>query len=429
MRTDKKTIQVALLGAGTVGSGFYKLAEKMREEIIQRVSCELNIKYVLVRDAGKPRKGFDSEKFTEDINTIINDSEVEIVVELMGGTTTAREYINAALKAGKHVVTANKDLLAECGSEIFALAKENKCDLQFEAAVAGAIPIIRPIMQNMAGDNITEVMGIVNGTTNYILTRMTQANMSYKDALKEAQDLGYAESDPTADVEGYDAARKVAIISQLIYHSNVTFDDVYKEGISRISFEDIKYAKDLGYIIKLIGLTRMTGGKIEARVHPMLLEDDHPLAKVDNSFNGVFISGEAMDDAMFMGRGAGSLPTASAVLGDVMDVMRNICNDCCGRIQVENYLDIPIMPMEDVISRFFLRTKVQDKPGVLAIIAKVIGDHNIGVDKLIQVETHDGTAEILFILKAAREDDMAKACQAMVEIKEIFEICSLIRVH
>lgn len=189
MRTDKKTIQIALLGAGTVGSGFYKLAEKMREEIIQRVSCELNIKYVLVRDAGKPRKGFDSEKFTEDINTIINDTEVEIVVELMGGTTTAREYINAALKAGKHVVTANKDLLAECGSEIFALAKENKCDLQFEAAVAGAIPIIRPIMQNMAGDNITEVMGIVNGTTNYILTRMTQANMSYKDALKEAQDL------------------------------------------------------------------------------------------------------------------------------------------------------------------------------------------------------------------------------------------------
>ena len=429
MKTDKKIIRVALLGAGTVGSGFYTLAEKMKEEILQRVSCELNIKYVLVRDASKERKGFDREKFVEDINSIVNDPEVDIVVELMGGTTIARDYIKLALESGKHVVTANKDLLAEHGKEIFDLAKKKGCDLQFEAAVAGAIPIIRPIMQNMAGDNITEVMGIVNGTTNYILTRMTQAGMSYEEALKEAQDLGYAESDPTSDVEGYDAARKIAIISQLIYHSNVTFNDVYKEGISRISFEDIRYAKDLGYVIKLIGLTRMTEGKIEARVHPMLLEANHPLAKVDNSFNGVFLSGEAMDDAMFMGRGAGSLPTASAVLGDVMDVMRNICNDSCGRIQVENYLDIPMMPIEEVTSKFFLRTKVEDKPGVLALIANVIGEHNIGVDKVIQVETHNEVAEILFILKSAKEGDMTKACQKMVEMREVFEIASLIRVH
>lgn len=429
MKTDKKIIRVALLGAGTVGSGFYTLAEKMKEEILQRVSCELNIKYVLVRDASKERKGFDREKFVEDINSIVNDPEVDIVVELMGGTTIARDYIKLALESGKHVVTANKDLLAEHGKEIFDLAKKNGRDLQFEAAVAGAIPIIRPIMQNMAGDNITEVMGIVNGTTNYILTRMTQAGMSYKEALKEAQDLGYAESDPTSDVEGYDAARKIAIISQLIYHSNVTFNDVYKEGISRISFEDIRYAKDLGYVIKLIGLTRMTEGKIEARVHPMLLEANHPLAKVDNSFNGVFLSGEAMDDAMFMGRGAGSLPTASAVLGDVMDVMRNICNDSCGRIQVENYLDISMMPIEEVTSKFFLRTKVEDKPGVLALIANVIGEHNIGVDKVIQVETHNEVAEILFILKSAKEGDMTKACQKMVEMREVFEIASLIRVH
>lgn len=429
MKTDKKIIGVALLGAGTVGGGFYTLAEKMKEEILQRVSCDLNIKYVLVRDKSKPRKGFESEKFVEDINTIVNDPEIDIVVELIGGTTTARDYIKLALESGKHVVTANKDLLAEYGKEIFDIAKKKGCDLQFEAAVAGAIPIIRPIMQNMAGDNITEAMGIVNGTTNYILTRMTQAGMSYEAALKEAQDLGYAESDPTADVEGYDAARKIAIISQLIYHSNVTFNDVYKEGISRISFEDIRYAKDLGYVIKLIGLTRMTDGKIEARVHPMLLESDHPLAKVDNSFNGVFLSGEAMDDAMFMGRGAGALPTASAVLGDVMDVMRNICNDSCGRIQVENYLDIPMMPIEEVTSKFFLRTKVEDKPGVLALIANVIGEYNIGVDKVIQVETHDGVAEILFILKSAKEGDMTKACQTMVEIKEVFEIASLIRVH
>ena len=232
------------------------------------------------------------------------------------------------------MVTANKDLLAEHGAEIFEAAKENNCDIEFEAAVAGAIPIIRPIMQNMAGDNVTEIMGIVNGTTNYILTKMTEDKMSYHEALIDAQKKGYAESDPSADVDGWDAARKIAIIAQLIYHTNVTFADVYTEGITSVMPDDVRYAGELGYVIKLIGTTKFTDGKVEARVHPMLLSKDHPLASVRNSFNAIFVNGEAMDDAMFMGRGAGSLPTASAVLGDVMDVMRNIMLGCCGRVQV-----------------------------------------------------------------------------------------------
>ena len=268
-------INAALIGAGTVGGGLYRLQETMSEEIEKRVGAKLNIKKVLVRDASKKREGIDPSVMTTDWNEIINDHEIQIVIELMGGTTLARERILEALEAGKNVVTANKDLIAEHGEEIFEKAQEKGLDVQFEAAVAGAIPIIRPIMQNMDGDNITEVMGIVNGTTNYILTKMSEEGLSYEKALADATELGYAEADPTADVEGIDAARKVAIISQLIFHTNVTLDDVYKEGISKITSDDISYAKDFGYVIKLVGTSKMTDGKIEARVHPLLTRSTH----------------------------------------------------------------------------------------------------------------------------------------------------------
>lgn len=429
MKEEKKVIHAALLGAGTVGGGVYRLAQKMKKEIPHRIGCELDIKKVLIRDASKAREGIPKEVLTDNWDDILNDKDIQIVIELMGGTGVAKARILDALTAGKHVVTANKDLLAEHGAEIFECAKINNCDIQFEAAVAGAIPIIRPIMQNMAADNITEIMGIVNGTTNYILTKMTEDKMSYQDALTDAQKKGYAESDPSADVDGWDAARKIAIIAQLIYHTNVTFADVYTEGITSVMPDDVRYAGELGYVIKLVGTTKFTDGKVEARVHPLMLTKDHPLASVRNSFNAIFVNGEAMDDAMFMGRGAGSLPTASAVLGDVMDVMRNIMLGCCGRVQVENYRDIPVMDIDEIQSKYFIRMKVEDRPGVLAEIAVVLGENEVGIANVSQKDTADGVADLLFIIEKVEEAHMVEACEAMRSLDCVYSIASVIRVY
>ena len=421
-------INAALIGAGTVGGGLYRLQETMSEEIEKRVGAKLNIKKVLVRDASKKREGIDPSVMTTDWNEIINDHEIQIVIELMGGTTLARERILEALEAGKNVVTANKDLIAEHGEEIFEKAQEKGLDVQFEAAVAGAIPIIRPIMQNMDGDNITEVMGIVNGTTNYILTKMSEEGLSYEKALADATELGYAEADPTADVEGIDAARKVAIISQLIFHTNVTLDDVYKEGISKITSDDISYAKDFGYVIKLVGTSKMTDGKIEARVHPLLIYEKHPLASVRDSFNAVYVLGDALDAAMFMGRGAGDLPTASAVLGDVLDVMRNIMNNCTNRVPVDYYNNYEIMPIDNVESKFFLKTVVDDKPGVLALIAGDMAENGVSVKKVVQKNARDGVADLVFITDTVEENKFMASVKAIKELDSVKEISSIIRV-
>lgn len=421
-------INAALIGAGTVGGGLYRLQETMSEEIEKRVGAKLNIKKVLVRDASKKREGIDPSVMTTDWNEIINDHEIQIVIELMGGTTLARERILEALEAGKNVVTANKDLIAEHGEEIFEKAQEKGLDVQFEAAVAGAIPIIRPIMQNMDGDNITEVMGIVNGTTNYILTKMSEEGLSYEKALADATELGYAEADPTADVEGIDAARKVAIISQLIFHTNVTLDDVYKEGISKITSDDISYAKDFGYVIKLVGTSKMTDGKIEVRVHPLLIDEKHPLASVRDSFNAVYVLGDALDAAMFMGRGAGDLPTASAVLGDVLDVMRNIMNNCTNRVPVDYYNNYEIMPIDNVESKFFLKTVVDDKPGVLALIAGDMAENGVSVKKVVQKNARDGVADLVFITDTVEENKFMASVKAIKELDSVKEISSIIRV-
>lgn len=422
-------IKIALLGVGTVGKGFYDLLSDMKCEIANRTNCEIEIKYILVRDKNKKKEGVDSSLFVDDYNVILEDEEIQIVVELIGGTNVAKDYILKALDKKKHIVTANKDLLAEAGEEIFSKSKENGCDIQFEAAVAGAIPIVRPMMQNMASDSILEVMGIVNGTTNYILTKMYEEGMSYEEALLLATELGYAEADPTADVEGLDAARKIAIIAQLVYHTNVTLDDVYKEGITKITFDDIKYAKDCGYVIKLIGTTKLVSGKVEAKVTPMLLPFEHPLASVRDSFNGIFVKGRAMDDAMFMGRGAGEYPTASAVLGDVIDVTRNILNNSCGRVAVETFKDIPILDIKESKSKFFLRLKVVDIPGVLAKIATTIGNHNVGFLKVIQMDIKENVADLVFILGMSEESNVSHAICELKKDEDIVEICSLIRVY
>lgn len=426
---SKRVIKAAILGAGTVGSGVYKLANSMAADMEQKAGAGLVLQKVLVRDVQKRRPGIDPDVLTDCWDDIINDQEIEIVIELMGGTTTAKQYVLEALAAGKQVVTANKDLLAEYGEEVLSAADAAGCDLQFEAAVAGAIPIIRPLKQSMAGNHITEVMGIVNGTTNYILTKMTERGMDYADALAEATKLGYAEADPTADVQGYDAGRKIAIMASLAFNSRVTFSQVYTEGITKITAQDIRYAREFGYIIKLLGVARNTADGIEVKVHPMLIEENHPLAGVRDAFNAVFVHADAMDDAMFMGRGAGQMPTASAVMGDVVDVMRNIVHGCCGRVGCSCYKRLPVKKIEDTCSKFFMRIQAADRPGVLANIAGVLGNNDVSIAQVVQKSRKGGSAELVIITDAVAERHFNDALAIFSGMSVVQEISGVIRVY
>lgn len=424
-----RKIYAAILGAGTVGTGVYKLCQSMKDDVISKTGAELVVKKVLVRNLDKDRDPIDRELLTDNWKDIIEDKDIEIVIELMGGTTPAKQYILEALEAGKQVVTANKDLLAEHGEEVMGMADKMHADLQFEAAVAGAIPIIRPLKQSMAGNNITEIIGIVNGTTNYILTKMTESGMNYKDALAKATELGYAEADPTADVEGYDAGRKMAIMSSIAFNSRVTFNQVYTEGITKITAEDIKYAKEFGYVIKLLGLARNTPDGIEVKVHPMLIDENHPLATVRDSFNAVFVHGEASDDTMFMGRGAGQMPTASAVMGDIIDVCRNIVHGSCGKIGCSCYKELPIKDISETKSKFFLRIEALDKQGVLANIASVLGNNDVSIAQVVQKSRRDGVAELVIITDVVAEKNFNDAMTVFNGLSVVKEIAGVIRVY
>ena len=424
-----RKIYAAILGAGTVGTGVYKLCQSMKDDVISKTGAELVVKKVLVRNLDKDRDPIDRELLTDNWKDIIEDKDIEIVIELMGGTTPAKQYILEALEAGKQVVTANKDLLAEHGEEVMGMADKMHADLQFEAAVAGAIPIIRPLKQSMAGNNITEIIGIVNGTTNYILTKMTESGMNYKDALAKATELGYAEADPTADVEGYDAGRKMAIMSSIAFNSRVTFNQVYTEGITKITAEDIKYAKEFGYVIKLLGLARNTPEGIEVKVHPMLIDENHPLATVRDSFNAVFVHGEASDDTMFMGRGAGQMPTASAVMGDIIDVCRNIVHGSCGKIGCSCYKELPVKEISETKSKFFLRIEALDKQGVLANIASVLGNNDVSIAQVVQKSRKDGVAELVIITDVVAEKNFNDAMTVFNGLSVVKEIAGVIRVY
>lgn len=424
-----QTIKVALLGYGTVGSGIYELVRRRADEIPYKIEANLEISRILVRDAGKPRQGAPAELFTDSWKEILEDTEIEIVIEVMGGIEPARTYILDALHAGKQVVTANKDLLAVHGKELFDAAKEHHCDLMFEASVAGAIPIIRSLKEGLAGNHITEIMGIVNGTTNYILTKMSAEGMDYAEALAKATELGYAEADPTADVEGYDAGRKIAIMASIAFHSRVTFDDVDMEGITGITAHDIEYAREFGKTVKLLGVAKNTADGIEVKVHPMLIPAEHPLAAVKDSFNAVFVHGDAMDDAMFMGRGAGSLPTASAVVGELLDAARNLVHHCSGRIGCTCYKNLPVKKIEDTKSRFFLRMLVEDKPGVLAGVMSVFGNSTVSIAQVVQKKRRGRDAELVVITDEVMERDFKDAITILTGMSMVREIPSIIRVY
>lgn len=424
---NTKKIKVALLGVGTVGTGVYKLIQRRADVMVRTIGAQMEVSKILVHNLNKQREGIDASLLTDNWQEIVNDPEIQIVVEVMGGIEPARTMIIEALHAGKHVVTANKDLLAAHGKELLDAAEEKHCDLLFEAAVAGGIPIIRPLKQCLAGNEIDEVIGIVNGTTNYILTKMFEENMSFEEALAKATELGYAEADPTADVEGLDAGRKVAIMASIAFHSRVVFDDVYTEGITKITSDDIAYAKEFDSVIKLLGVAHNTEGGIEVGVYPMLLNKEHPLASVRDSFNAVFVHGDAVDDAMFYGRGAGELPTASAVMGDIIDVARNIEYGCNGRISCTCYRETPIKKFDEVENKFFLRMQVKNQPGVLASIATVFGNHGVSIARVVQKHIKGDQAELVIVTDKVREDYLKNALEQLRDSENIFEISSVIR--
>ena len=424
-----KEIKAALLGAGTVGGGVYKLVQRRAAEMQAKVGADLKITKVMVKNLQKKREGIPSEVLTDDWESIVHDPEISIVIELMGGVEPARTYILQALEAGKNVVTANKDLLAEHGQELMEAAERNHCDICFEAAVGGGIPIIRPLKECLAGNEITEVMGIVNGTTNYILTKMTQEGWDFDDALKEAQRLGFAEADPTADVEGLDAGRKMAILASIAFHSRVTFKDVDVKGITKITAKDIQYAKEFGYTLKLLGVARNEEGKMEVGVSPMMIPSTHPLANVNDSFNAVFVHGDAVDDAMFQGRGAGEFPTASAVVGDLISVARDMQYDCCGRIGCSCYKNLPMKPAGEARHKYFLRLIVEDRTGILAGVAGVLGNNGVSINQVIQKPAVDGVAELVVITDKVETRHLNDAMVIFGEMSMIREVASVIRVY
>lgn len=428
MEADKK-IRVAILGSGTVGTGVYKIIQNQKDEFPHKIGSELEVAKILVRNINKQREGRPSEILTDKWADIINDDSIGIVIEVMGGIEPAKTYISEALTKGKNVVTANKDLMAEYGHELLETAAAHNCDLLFEAAVAGGIPIIRPIKQCLAANKITEIMGIINGTTNFILTKMTEEGMEFEDALKLATELGYAEADPTADIEGLDAGRKIAILASIAFNSRVSFSDVYTEGISKITAKDIKYAKELGCVIKLIATAKNTETGIEVRVTPMFIPVSHPLASVNDSFNAVFVHGDALGDAMFYGRGAGELPTASAVMGDVIDVCRNTVYNCNGRIGCTCYKNIPIKSMDNIESKYFVSTLLENKSGTLGAVANTFAGNNASIDQMVQKNKIGNNAEVLFIIDNVQEKLFLRSIKELSAMHYVKEISSIIRVH
>lgn len=428
----KDTIKVALLGMGTVGSGVYEVIEKLQKDNFKhKVGADVEVKRVLVRTPAKyADKVMPHTTLTTEWQDILNDDEISIVIELMGGIEPARTYLTEALRAGKNIVSANKDLIAVHGRELEALAAEMKRDFRYEASALGAIPIVQPLKENLAANHFSEIVGIMNGTTNYILTNMAEHGMSYEDALAEATALGYAEADPTADVEGLDAGRKVAILANIAFHTPAVFDDVHVEGITKISKLDMAYAESIGCVIKLLGIVSKEEDGLSLSVHPAIIAKSHPLASVGGSFNAVFVQGDAIDEAMFYGRGAGKLPTASAVVGDVIDICRDIVYGCEGRIGDYTYENIPIKPMSKMKSRFYVRLCIPDRPGVLGEVGMLFGDSGVSIAQAMQKDSSNSEdAEFVIITHEVLEEKFNEALARMENADSVRQVENVIRIY
>ncbi|PKM47655.1 MAG: homoserine dehydrogenase [Firmicutes bacterium HGW-Firmicutes-8] len=427
---QKKVINIGLMGCGTVGGGVWKVLDTNRDIIRKRVGIEISIKKVLEKDVDKAKAaGVPVKKIISKPEIIFDDPDIDVVVEVIGGTTLAAELIKKALMAGKSVVTANKDLLAQDGQELFQIAEQNKVDLLFEASVGGGIPIIRPLKECLAANRVETVYGIVNGTTNYMLTKMSDEGSSYSDVLAEAKQKGYAEADPTSDVEGYDAARKLAILASIAFNTRVSFKDVFVEGITKVTARDIMYARELNCAVKLLAIGKDIDGKIEVRVHPTFIPQNHPLASVNDVFNGVFIHGDAVGDVMFYGRGAGELPTASAVVGDVIDCARNILKGARGRLSCTCYDHKLIKDIGETRTKYYVRMKVLDRPSVLAAIASVFGNQEVSLASVIQKRNIENIAEIVWVTHDVLENNIQDALKIIGGLSIVEEISNVIRVE
>lgn len=425
-----RTIRVGLIGLGTVGSGVVEILQRHSAHFRTRAGVDLVLERCADRDPARAAAlGIGPESFTTDAADIIGDPAIDVVVELIGGTGAAREVVLDALKAGKAVVTANKALMATHGREVMDTAAEHGVDVLFEASVGGGIPIINPLKHSLVSNEIQAVYGIVNGTTNYMLTRMAEDGLDYDTALAEAQERGFAEADPTADVDGLDAAAKIAILASIAFNSRVTFADVPAEGIRSITPGDIAYARETGYEIKLVAIARRVDGGVDARVQPTMIRTDHPLAKVNGVYNAIYVIGDAVGETMFFGEGAGSLPAASAVVGDIIEAARHIQRGCAGLVGCTCSEELPVRDIADLETAYYVRLHVADEPGVLASVAGIFAEHRVSLASVIQRHVEDGAAEIVWITHRAAERDARAALDRIAALDVVHGIGSVLRVE
>ncbi|MGI9132133.1 MAG: homoserine dehydrogenase [Candidatus Nanopelagicaceae bacterium] len=423
---SQKTLRVGMLGCGVVGSEVARLIVANQSDLASRSGAKLDLVKIGVRNLS--RANVAKELLTTDLESIVSDPSIDLVIEVIGGIEPAKTLILSALANGKSVVTANKALLAKHGSELFAAADKNGVDLYYEASVAGAIPILRPLRESLVGDHVLRVMGIVNGTTNFILTKMDESGAAFTDALSEAQALGFAEADPTADVEGFDAAAKAAILAGLAFHSRVTDADVFREGITKITDTDVAVAKSLDLVVKLLAIAELTAdNKISVRVHPTLISRSHPLASVREAFNAVFVESESAGAMMFYGRGAGGAPTASAILGDLVAVARHRISGGLGPRE-SDYADRGIAPMGSTKTRYLIRLEVADRPGVLAAVAQTFSKHDVSIQTVRQTGRGDN-AELIVMTHKATDAALASTVSDLSSLDAVKDVASVIRVE
>ncbi|CAM3084693.1 homoserine dehydrogenase [Paenibacillus sediminis] len=426
-----KPVKVGLLGLGTVGTGVVRIVEGHQEDLSSQVGSPIVIEKIAVRNIDKLRNiAVDHSKLTDDPWDVIRDPEIDVIVEVMGGIDSTKEYLLEALDRGKHIVTANKDLMALHGAEILAKAQEKQCDVFYEASVAGGIPIIRTLIEGFSSDRIMKIMGIVNGTTNYILTKMSREGASYDEVLREAQQLGYAEADPTSDVEGLDAARKMAILGSLGFRTDVELSDVSVRGISQVTKEDIAYAKRLGYEMKLLGIAERQDDEITISVQPTMVKQSHPIASVNGVFNAVYVYGEAVGETMFYGAGAGEMPTATSVVADLVAVVKNLKLGVNGLKAIIPYKTKKLKTDEQIVYKYFLLLHVDDKAGVLAQITQIFAEYEVSLASVVQQPNPDNPdAEIIIITHDASKASMDKVLKHFENLSVIRRIKSVYRVE
>jgi len=426
-------INVGIIGFGTVGSGTVRILLENRDVLKERLGFEINLKKIATRNINKERGVKIPEGvLTADVNDVLNDPDIHIVAELIGGITPAKDFILQAISKGKHVVTANKALLATQGDEIFKAAQKAGAEVGFEASVAGGIPIIKVVREGLIANRIRAVYGIINGTSNYILTKMTEENVEFSDALKEAQKLGFAEADPTMDIEGIDSAHKLAILAFLSYGISIPFEDISVEGISKITTQDIEFASEFGYKVKLLAIAKESDNEIELRVHPTMLPKDYLIAKVEGAFNAIYVVGDATGSTLYYGRGAGDMPTGSAVVSDIASIARNISKNAIGRIplMMETDREVKIKKIDDVVSMYYFRFSALDRPGVLSKISGILGNYNISIASVIQKDRRIGEAVPLVVLShQAKERDVRQAIKEIDLLPVVMDKTVFIRVE